>query len=178
VNWTDLLKSEAESAYLAAEGLMDLVDADKLAWKPEPGAWMSTSELLRHLTNACGWCCERFVSDTWLEVMEGKAPSPPTDVETVDEAKRLLAEDKALTLRLIEETGEEALAERSMSAPWDPTPRPLGQHLLDMIAHLTQHKGQLFYYLKLQGKPVTTWTLYGIPEPPSGPDDASAGAGG
>jgi hypothetical protein len=165
VNWIELLKSEAESTYGAAEGLMDLVDADKLAWKPEPGEWMTTSELLRHLTNACGWCCERFVSDTWREVMEGKAPSPPTDVESVEEAKRLLVEDRALTLRLIEEAGEQALAERLVPAPWDPTPRPLGQHLLGMIAHLAQHKGQLFYYLKLQGKAVTTWTLYGIPEP-------------
>ncbi len=128
---------------------------------------MTTSELLRHLTNACGWCCERFVTDTWMEVMQGTAPSPGTDVESIAEAKQLLAEDKALTLRLIEEAGEEALAEKQMAAPWDPTVRPLGQHILGMIAHLGQHKGQLFYYLKLQGKPVTTWALYGIPEPPS-----------
>jgi len=169
MKWAELLKSEAESTYRAVEGLMDLVDADKLAWKPETGDWMSTSELLRHLTNACGWCSERFVSDTWREVMEGTAPSPGTDVESVDEAKRLLAEDKALTLRLIDQTGDEALSNRHMPAPWDPTSRSLGQHLLSMIGHLAQHKGQLFYYLKLQGKPVNTWTLYGLPEPPDGP---------
>ena len=167
MNWTELLKSEAQAAYTAAEGLMDLVDADKLGWKPESGEWMNTSELLRHLTNACGWCCERFVSDTWQAVMEGTAPSPGTDVESVEEAKTLLAEDKSLTLRLIEQVGEEALAERQTPAPWDPTMRPLGQHMLGMIQHLGQHKGQLFYYLKLQGKLVSTWTLYGIPEPPS-----------
>ena len=92
MNWTDLLKSEAESTYRAVEGLMDLVDADKLDWKPEPGDWMTTAELLRHVTNACGWCCERFVTDTWQAVMEGTAPSPGTTVESVDEAKRLLAE--------------------------------------------------------------------------------------
>ena len=165
MNWTELLKSEAEEAYRAAEGLMDLVDADKLAWKPETGEWMTTSELLRHCTNACGWCCERFATDTWQEVMQGTAPSPGTDVESIEEAKRLLAEDKALTLRLIEEAGEDALANKQLAAPWDPTMRPLGQHYLGMITHLAQHKGQLFYYLKLQGKPVTTWTLYGIPEP-------------
>jgi len=169
MNWTELLKSEAEAAYRAAEGLMGLVDADKLDWKPEVGEWMSTSQLLCHLTNACGWCCERFVSDTWQEVMEGKVPSPPTDVASVEEAKRLLAEDKELTYRLIEQAGEEALAAKLSPAPWDPTMRPLGQHLLGMVEHLAQHKGQLFYYLKLQGKPVTTWTLYGIPDPAAGP---------
>ena len=57
MNWTELLQSEAEEAYRATEGLMDHVDADKLDWKPEPGEWMPTRELLVHLTNACGWCC-------------------------------------------------------------------------------------------------------------------------
>lgn len=170
MNWTELLKSEAEGTYRAAEGLMDLVDADELSWKPEAGeAWMSTSELLCHLTNACGWCCERFVDDDWAAVMAGTAASPPTDVSSVEEAKKLLAADKALTMALIDRVGEETLATKRMSAPWDPTERPLGQHLLGMIAHLGQHKGQLFYYLKMQGKPVNTWTLYGIPEPPAGP---------
>jgi hypothetical protein len=31
-----------------------------------------------------------------------------------------------------------------------------------MIGHLAQHKAQLFYYLKLQGKPVHTGHLYGM----------------
>ena len=72
MTWTELLERRAEETYRAAEGLMDLVEEDKLAWKPEPGEWMTTSELLRHLTNACGMCCERFADDTWQEVMEGK----------------------------------------------------------------------------------------------------------
>ena len=80
----------------------------------------------------------------------------------------MLAQDKARALALVDEVGEEGLSSKTMAAPWDPTPKPLGQHMLDMVAHLGQHKGQLFYYLKLQGKPVTTWTLYGIPEPSAG----------
>jgi hypothetical protein len=31
-----------------------------------------------------------------------------------------------------------------------------------MVGHLAQHKGQLFYYLKLQGKPVNTAHLWGM----------------
>ena len=68
-------------------------------------------------------------------------------------------------MRLIGDAGEEALDGRTMPAPWDPTERPLGEHFLGMIDHLAQHKGQLFYYLKLQGKSVNTWTLYGLPDP-------------
>ena len=31
-----------------------------------------------------------------------------------------------------------------------------------MAEHLAQHKAQLFYYLKLQGKDVNTMHLYGM----------------
>lgn len=170
MDWKSLLRSEAESTYRAAEGLMDLVDADALDFKPRDGGpWMDTKELLRHLTDACGWCCERFVKDDWAAVMDGTAPSPPSDVGSVADAKRLLVEDRDRMLALVDGLDEETLATRMVAAPWDPTPRPLGQHLLGMIAHLAQHKGQLFYYLKLQGKPVDTWKLYGIPEPSAPP---------
>ena len=37
----------------------------------------------------------------------------------------------------------------------------LGRQLLQMVQHLDRHKSQLFYYLKLQGKPVTTAELWG-----------------
>jgi uncharacterized damage-inducible protein DinB len=38
----------------------------------------------------------------------------------------------------------------------------LGHRLLSMVLHITQHKGQLFYYLKLMGKPVNTSDLWGM----------------
>lgn len=168
MNWTDLLTSEIEEAYRATAGLMDLVDEEKLDWAPDSSVeWMSTRRLLRHLSDACGWCAENFVQDRWLAVMQGKPEDqPPTSVETVSEAKAELAKDKQRVLDAIATAGEEALASRRIAAPWDPTERPLGQHVLQMIGHLNLHKAQLFYYLKLQGKPVNTFTLYGLPQPP------------
>ncbi len=35
-----------------------------------------------------------------------------------------------------------------------------GQRLLPTIDHAKQHKGQLFYYLRLQGKSVNTGNLW------------------
>lgn len=167
MNWTTLLTSQLEDAYRATEGLMGLVDEDKLDWAPESGVeWMTTRRLLRHLTDACGWCTENFVRDRWGAVMQGKPEDqPPSSVESLAEAVSELARDKQRALDAIAEAGEEALANRMVAAPWDPTERPLGQHVLQMIQHLELHKAQLFYYLKLQGKPVNTFTLYGIPEP-------------
>ncbi len=167
MDWVKLITSEIEEAHRATEGLMDLVDEDKLQWKPESGDnWMTTSELLRHLTNACGWCCANFANDGWAAVMAGDgSDAPPTTVETVAEAKELLAADKALALDVVKQAGNEDLSSKQLAAPWDPTVRPLGQHLLQMVGHLSQHKAQLFYYLKLQGKPVNTYAMWGIPEP-------------
>ena len=169
MNWTALITSEVEDAYRATDGLMNLVDDDMLDWHPQAeGEWMTTRRLLRHLSDACGWCAANFVYDRWPQVMEGKPEDqPPESVESVAEAKSELAMDKARVLKAVADAGEEALATRMIAAPWDPTERPLGQHVLQMVAHLAQHKMQLFYYLKLRGKPVNTYTLYGIPEPPS-----------
>jgi uncharacterized damage-inducible protein DinB len=52
------------------------------------------------------------------------------------------------------------LAER-LIAPWGGPEVSLFQHLLLMIVHLAQHKGQLFYYLKLMEKDLNTADLWG-----------------
>ena len=172
MTWTELLKAQAESAYASTERLIDLVDDDGLGWKPAAGEnWMTTGQLLRHVADACGAPCRGFVTGDW-GMPDGFDPSelppeemlPPAEklptVGSVAEAKRLLAEDKAVALEMIESCGEEDLANRRVSAPWDPREEILGRSLLQMIGHLAGHKAQLFYYLKLQGKPVNTSHLW------------------
>ena len=63
---------------------------------------------------------------------------------------------------MIGRTSEETLAGEEVTAPWNPTPRTLGLRLLDMIRHLESHKAQLYFYLKLMGKPVHTGNLWGM----------------
>jgi hypothetical protein len=172
MNWTQLLTKEIESTYGATEGLMRLVDPERLDWKPDTGSnWMTTGQLLWHLTDACGFCVREFVSGTWGDPPKpgGKAEemSMPTaatmpSVASVDEALAKLAEDRRVALAEVQKAGEKALDSRTVVAPWDPTPIPLGRRLLSMVHHLRQHKGQLFYYLKLQGKPVHTGNLWGM----------------
>jgi hypothetical protein len=63
---------------------------------------------------------------------------------------------------MIDRAGEDDLANKKMAAPWAPgVEYALGRHLLQMVQHLDRHKAQLFYYLKLQGKPVNTADLWG-----------------
>lgn len=174
MNWTQLLKNEVEVAYATTAKLLDKVDPDSLDWKPESGGnWMSVRQLLKHISNACGAGCKGFVSGDWglpegvkLEDLSAEEMLPPAEkmpaVESVEEARKLLSEDKAIALHMIEQAGENDLANREVAAPWAPgVTSPLGRHLLQMVLHLDRHKGQLFYYLKLQGKPVNTADLWG-----------------
>ena len=171
--WMELLKSQVESVYSAAEGLVGMVNDDELGWKPQTGEnWMTMGQLLKHLTDACGSACKGFVTGDWgmpegadMSELPPEEMLPPAEkfptIDSVADTKRLLAEDKAVALAMIEQSGEEDLAGKKVSAPWDPREKALGKQLLTMIGHLEQHKAQLFYYLKLQGKPVDTGHLWG-----------------
>ena len=178
MNWTQLLENEVETTYHATDGLMKLVKKDDLGWKPKTGKnWMTTGQLLDHLTNACGWCIGAFASGNWntpeapkkkgakepkmTELGMLAAESLPT-VKTVAEARKKLAADKQVALDTVAKVGEAGLQNTMAPAPWDPTQKCLGKHFLEMTSHLSQHKAQLFYYLKLQGKPVNTGHLWGM----------------
>lgn len=175
MNWTELLNAEVAATFRATEGLLDLVDDDKLAWKPETGSnWMTTEQLLMHITGSCGACCKGFVTGDWglppdvkMEEMAPEDMLPPAEkmpaVESLARARELLAEDRATAFQMIGQAGEDDLAGKLVDAPWCPEVKmPLGQHLLQMVGHLALHKAQLFYYLKLQEKQVNTGHLWGM----------------
>jgi uncharacterized damage-inducible protein DinB len=174
MNWTQLLKSEIESAYNSTERLLDKVDPAGLEWKPASGAnWMTVGQLLQHIAGACGAPCKGFVTGDWgmpeglkVEDLPPEEMTPPAEklptAESVEEARRLLKEDRKIALQMVDRAGENDLANKKVAAPWAPDSELLlGQFLLQMVQHLERHKSQLFYYLKLQGKPVNTGDLWG-----------------
>ncbi|MFQ5845077.1 MAG: DinB family protein, partial [Planctomycetota bacterium] len=74
MNWTELLEQEIEETYRVAGGLLDLVDDEALDWKPATGSnWMTTGQLLKHMTTACGALCRGFVTGDW-PMPAGAAP--------------------------------------------------------------------------------------------------------
>jgi uncharacterized damage-inducible protein DinB len=171
MNWTELLKAEIQSTYTITERLLGMVDDSALEWKPSTGTnWMTTGQLLKHITEGCGPAFRAFITGDWglpegTDISEVTQIPPAEKLPTIAgaaEAKRLLQRDKQLTLEMLATRDEEALAHEKAPAPWDPTEMMLGHRLLQMVDHLKQHKGQLFYYLKLQGKPVNTGDLWGM----------------
>jgi uncharacterized damage-inducible protein DinB len=174
VNWTQLLKSEIESTYATTARLLDKVDPKSLDWKPASGSnWLTVGQLLEHTASACGAACKGFVTGDWglpagmkMEDMPMEEMLPPAEkmprAESVEKTKKLLAADKVLALQMVDRAGENDLANKEVAPPWAPSAKfSLGHQLLHMVQHLDKHKGQLFYYLKLQGKPVNTGDLWG-----------------
>ncbi len=168
----EILREDAQSVYRTTAALMRLVDGDMLDWKPSTGSnWMTTGQLLKHLTEACGAVVRSFVTGDWgiaegtdVSEMPGEEMLPSAEamgsVSSVEEALKLLAEDEATAIEMFAEVSSERLVNERSTAPWGGPELSLFQHCNGMIWHLAQHKGQLFYYLKLQGKPVNTMHLW------------------
>ncbi len=169
----DVLIEETEATYAVTRNLFQRVSDADLGWKPASDGieWMTVGQLLMHCACfGCGQAARAFVTGDWGPMTEGAgaeavAELPPASalpaVESVTQALGLLEADRQLTLRAIAEAEDGRLLGAKQQAPWPGAPLTLFQHLLHMIAHLAQHKGQLFYYLKLMGRDVRTPDLWG-----------------
>ena len=139
----EILQEDAASVYQATEGLMRLVDESQLDWKPSTGEnWMTVGQLLLHCTNACGMTAKGFITGDWGMPMDpGEMPEgemlPPAEkmpsVKNVDEAIRLLSDDREMVLKLFSEVSEERLANERSAPPWGGPERSLFQHVHEMI---------------------------------------------
>jgi hypothetical protein len=170
----EVVRQDAEIVYGTTEGLFRRVPADGLGWKPPSGTnWMSVGQLLMHCTNACGMGIKGFLTGDWglpegvrFEDIKPEEMLPPASkmpaVGSVDEALRLLGEDRDLARRHLEGIDDARLLGERSPAPWGGPEVTLFQHLESMVLHLGQHKGQLFYYLKLMGQDVNTSDLWGM----------------
>ncbi len=165
---TEVLLSEAEATYGIAEELFRRVKDEELGWRPSAGTpWMTVGQLLMHCASfGCGKAMQGFVRGDWGAAdAPGENHVPPTEalptVGSVRQALELLEADRRLAVACIRDAGDACLLQRTMAAPWGGPELPLFQQLLRMIAHLAQHKGQLFYYLKLMGRDVRTADLWG-----------------
>ena len=175
MDWKSFLEAELHYLYAVTNGLFDLVDDSELDWKPATGDnWMTVGQLLHHIATSNGPGFQGFVTGDWgmpegmdLAEMAPEEMLPPAEkmpaVGSVAQAREMLAADQALAAEVLAAVSEEDLANRQLAAPWAPdVVFNLGRHLLHSINHSLQHKGQLFYYLKLQGKPVNTQHLWSI----------------
>ena len=134
---------------------------------------MGGDELLMHCANfGCGKALRGFIQGDWglpegtavEELAAGDHVPPATalpSVQSVEQALALLEKGSTLAVGCLAAAGEEELLGRTLRAPRGGPKTSLFQHLLHVIAHLAQHKGQLFYYLKLMGSEAATGDPWG-----------------
>ncbi len=149
-----------KSIHRPSARLIGLAPADSLAWRPAEANMMNLGQLLRHLAD-----CPRALS-----LAARDAFPPPAEFEranqaallttaTPEEAGRLLGTNYAEAVKAIEALNEDDFQRKQIAVPWGP-PTPMHMALLFMAMHQSNHKMQLFLYLKILGFEVNTMTLY------------------
>jgi len=142
-------------SYRPVENMLKMVPADKLDWKPGE-SFMRVGELISHICDGIGSELKMLISNKWPEHMELGGAMPTCGAA---EGLAKLEKDKTVLRELIAGISEEDFANREASTPWGAkgTIEKMG---FDFREHFTNHKMQLFTYLKLLGLPVNTQTLY------------------
>jgi len=168
MNWRPYLQERLDRTYRVVDDLVDLLATDDLDWKPATGSnWMTVGQLLEHLAG-CGGRTFRYLSDgkaaTRTDESAGELPLADAlpSVKSLEEGRSRIAADRDAALAALAALSDEELEVRPCPLWWDPREVSLGQRLSEMVDHLVQHKGQLFYYLKLMGRRVDTSLLWGM----------------
>jgi hypothetical protein len=148
--------------YRPTEKLIGMVPGDKLDWRPGP-TFMSAGQVICHLSMGLGAGFE------WL--LGGKLPSMEEMGEIMklenlpscspQEALDKLEKDRRILRQLLDGMSEEDFTNKVVSVPWGVTAKT-ERMAIQLLEHFTNHKMQLFTYLKLLGLPVNTQTLYGM----------------
>ena len=144
-----------------AEKLIGMVPADKLDWKPGP-TFMSTGQVLCHLSDGVGGGLETLVSGKWPPMEEMEAGMKLENMPScgVQEALSKLEKDKTILRATLDGISEDDFTNRVVSVPWGWKAK-FEIMSVSFLGHFNNHKMQLFTYLKLLGLPVNTESLYG-----------------
>jgi len=148
--------------YRPAEKLIRMVPADKLNWQPGP-AFMNTGQLLCHLSEGIGGGLEMVLTGNWPSTKEMEEGMKLENLPSCSPQAALdkLEKDKKILSQVLDGMSEEDFTNKVFSVPWGWKAK-MERMALGFLEHFTNHKMQLFTYLKLLGLPVNTETLYGM----------------
>jgi uncharacterized damage-inducible protein DinB len=145
-----------------AEKLIAMVPADKLNWQPGP-TFMSLGQVICHLSDGLGGGLEMMLSGKWpsMEEMEEGMKLENLPSCSPQEALDKLEKDRKILRQVLDGMSEDDFTNRVVSVPWGWKAK-MERMAIAFLEHFTNHKMQLFTYLKLLGLPVNTQTLYGM----------------
>ena len=148
--------------YRPVEKLIGMVPADKLNWRPGP-TFMSVGQVLCHLSDGFGGGFDMLLSGKWPSMEEMGEGMKLENLPSCSprEALEKLEKDKKILRQVLDGVSEEDFTNKVVSVPWGMTAK-VERMAISFLEHFTNHKMQLFTYLKLLGLPVNTETLYGM----------------
>jgi hypothetical protein len=147
-------------AFRPAKTLIEMVPADRLEWRPGP-KFMTLGQLIDHLSLGVGEGVRLLHTGEWPSDEEMNASMKQENLPScgVEEALKKLEQDKETLRQALAAVSEAEFAEREVSVPWGMKGK-MEILALSFLEHFTNHKMQLFTYLKLLDLPVNTQTLY------------------
>jgi hypothetical protein len=153
-----------EGIYRATRGLIQLTPEEKFTYKPKEGL-LTIAQVIKHLSSALGASLVMGVKEEWPPMSDEEmlppaekfpsAVSVATALEEIDADWRVLLEE-------IEKITDGEFAKNQIRVPWMPAPMTLQEYMLQSAEHLSNHRMQLFIWLKLSGEPLHTGHLYGM----------------
>ncbi len=150
----------ALDAYRPTEAMFRMVPADKLDWKPAPN-FLTIGQVLYHISAGLGSELQMLITGKWPTPEEMQASMKPENFPScgIEDALARLEKDKTALHQVLADLSEEDFANKIVSVPWGWQGK-FEVMALNFREHFTNHKMQLFTYLKLLGLPVNTQTLY------------------
>ena len=153
-----------EGTYKAARGLIQLTPDNKLDFKPKEGL-MTIAQVLKHLTTCLGASLSPAITNSWPEIPEEemlptaeKMPKSKSSAEALKE----FDQDWELLKQEFEKITDGEFNQNKINVPWMPFPMTLLEYMMQAMEHLSNHRMQLFIWLKLSGEDLNTGHLYGM----------------
>ncbi len=147
-------------AFRPAKTLIGMVPADRLDWRPGP-KFMTLGQLICHMSTGVGDGIRLLHTGQWPTMDEMLTGMKQENLPWcgVDEALSKLDADRAVLREALAGISERDFAEKTVSVPWGMKGK-FEVLALSFLEHFTNHKMQLFTYLKLLDLPVETQVLY------------------
>ncbi|MDQ1355441.1 MAG: hypothetical protein QG657_5751 [Acidobacteriota bacterium] len=154
-----------EGIYNATRGLIKITPDAKLDYKPKDGL-MTVAQVLKHVSGSLGESLSMAINNTWPQMPEGEM-LPSADKlpksNSAAEALKEIEHDWEVLKQEIEKITDGEFNQNKINVPWMPQPMTYVEYMMQAMEHLSNHRMQLFTWLKLSGEALHTGHLYGMP---------------
>jgi len=154
-----------EGIFKATRGLIKLTPEEKLDFKPMDGL-MTIGQVIKHLTDALGASFSMAIHNSWPDIPEEDMLPPAEKLpksNSIEEAMNEIDQDWELLKEELGKISDEIFNEKKINVPWVPFPMTLLEYMMQAMEHVSNHRMQLFIWLKLSGEKLNTGHLYGMP---------------